>query len=105
MAYYTASKVKTQGYQLNHTVVLDTCGLGGDGCCGPALALDFQIQYSNKHSRLRGGRQGAAAPHAPPARDFVRSNPDLMHEYAKSLMYMLMGRMKRQFLLPGFGIP
>ena len=40
--------------------------------------------------RLRGGRQGAAWPPAPPAQGCAPWNPNLMHRHAKCLARMLM---------------
>ena len=53
---------------------------------------------------LRGGRQGAAAPPAPPARDFVPWNPDSMHRYAERLARMLTGNVEPAATNACFGI-
>ena len=45
---------------------------------GPPLR-PFEPRFALDSVRLRGGRQGATRPPAPPARDFVPWNPDSMH--------------------------
>jgi hypothetical protein len=55
--------------------------------------------------RLRGGRQGATAPPAPPAMDYVPWNPDLMLSYAECSAHMLTGRWEPRAAYPWFGIP
>jgi hypothetical protein len=55
--------------------------------------------------RLRGGRPGATAPPAPPARDCVPWNPDSMHACAECLTRMPMGRLEQAGDSPDRGIP
>src|SRR5262249_31999132 len=52
---------------------------------------------------LRRRRQGAPAPPAPPARDCVPWNPDLMHSYAENLARMLTGNVEQAFHDPSIG--
>src|SRR6187455_1588315 len=57
--------------------------------------MSWQLNRSffiRKADALRGRRQGATAPLATPARDFVPTSPDSMHWYAKRLAHMLTGR-------------
>ena len=56
---------------------------------GPARAAAGYIVHNA--GALRGRRQGAAAPPAPPARDCVPWNPDLMRRHNKSQTHMLTG--------------
>jgi hypothetical protein len=55
----------------------------GDGAVEGLLALNVVA--------LRGRRQGAAAPPAPPARDAVPWNPDSRHAHTQHLAHMLTG--------------
>jgi hypothetical protein len=55
-------------------------------------ALPLGISRMTNVDRLRGGRQGAAAPPAPPAMGSAPSNPDLMDVYDECLTRMLTGR-------------
>src|SRR4051812_43197439 len=52
---------------------------------------------------LRGRRQGAAAPPAPPAQGFAPGNPDSMHVSAERLARMLMGEVELAAYDPSFG--
>jgi len=46
--------------------------------------------------RLRGGRQGATRPPAPPAQGCAPGNPDSMQSYAERQAYMPTDRYERQ---------
>src|SRR5215210_7228618 len=68
-------------------VTLFTCAARGRGSLPGALHVTrmrgarvvWIVPCLIQVSRLRGGRQGWAATPAPPARDYVPWNPDLMH--------------------------
>src|SRR6478672_1175166 len=54
---------------------------------------------------LRGRRQGAAAPPAPPARGVAPGNPNLRPSRGACLVHMLMGRSELAAAHTCFGIP
>ena len=59
---------------------------------GPARAAAGHIVHNAV--ALRGRRQGATAPPAPPARDCVPWNPDLMQSHSECRMHMLTGNVE-----------
>src|SRR5690349_14836328 len=61
--------------------------------------------YWKSAAALRGRRQGAAAPPAPPAQGVAPGNPNLMHRYAKNLVYMPTGRSELAAAHASSGIP
>src|SRR6478736_5487970 len=65
-------------------------------CWSPARACapwNANPYASDNAGRLRGGRQGATAPPAPPARGAAPGNPDLMRLRYEGQARMLMGRL------------
>src|SRR5438128_1988955 len=67
-----------------------------------AGALHGRLVSPHAMMRLRGGRQGATAPPAPPARDYVPWNPDSLPAYAKRLACMPLGRVEQAVHDPDF---
>jgi len=55
--------------------------------------------YVPNVGRLRGGRQGAAAPPAPPAQGYAPGNPDSMHVSDERPARMPAGRSERQLII------
>jgi hypothetical protein len=63
----------------------------------PWILLHTNSVGTSTHvSALRGQRQGATAPPAPPARGAAPGNPDSMPAYVQRLAYMPAGRLGRQ---------
>src|SRR5438874_12597883 len=79
--------------------------------CAPIRSMRWASNTLWNHSsgiwidyvRLRGGRQGATAPPAPPARSAAPGNPDSMQRYAKRLARMPLGRYEQEIINPGLG--
>jgi hypothetical protein len=70
------------------------CAGGGKGRPRRLYSLN-PASFEQQAIALRGRRQGAATPPAPPARDFVPWIPDLMRLCAERLMCMPTGKLEQ----------